>query len=80
MLLMISAMRCSFCRILTASWSGGRCVMSSLARGFLRSRLQPIARAVQRRALSTRVRFLRVYSTRRCTAANSSNWMGAVLV
>ena len=43
MLPMISAMRCSFCRMLAAIWAGGRCGMSSLARGFLRSRLQSLA-------------------------------------
>jgi len=40
---MISAIRCSFFRMSAASWAGGRCVMSSLARGFLRSRLHPFA-------------------------------------
>src|SRR5882724_8780012 len=39
----ISTIRRSFSRILSASSAGGRCVMSSLARGFFRSRLQPVA-------------------------------------
>ena len=34
MLPMSSAMRCSFFRMSAASWVGGRCVRSSLARGF----------------------------------------------
>src|SRR5439155_23621193 len=41
MLPIISAMRCSFCRTLAASCSGGRCVMSSFARAFFRSRFTP---------------------------------------
>ncbi len=40
MLPMSSAMRCSFFRMSAASWVGGRCVRSSLARGFLRSSIQ----------------------------------------
>ena len=40
---MISAIRCSFFRMLSASCSGGRCSKSSAALGFLRSRLQPAA-------------------------------------
>src|SRR5229473_3506674 len=36
---MISAMRFSFCRMLSASCSGGRCSKSGLAFGFLISRL-----------------------------------------
>ncbi len=44
----ISPMRCSFCKMSAASWAGGRCVMSSSVRGFLRSRLQPAVRARRR--------------------------------
>ena len=40
-----SMMRCSFSRMLATSCSGGRWVMSSLACGFLRSRLQFAARS-----------------------------------
>ena len=43
MLPMISAMRCSLCRMLATSSSGGRWVMSAAPRGFLRSRLQLLA-------------------------------------
>ena len=43
MLPMISPIRRSLARMLAANCSGGRCVMSSFARGFFRSRLQPAA-------------------------------------
>lgn len=76
---MISAIRFSFSRMLAASCSGGRCVMSSLARGFLRSRLQPVASnsaagTFQAWPLSFR------FGHHLMQSANSSNWMGAVLV
>ena len=76
---MISAMRCSFSRMLSASCAGGRWVMSSLARGFLRSRLQPAASSSAAGTFQAWSVSFRLFH-QATTGANSSNWMGAVLV
>src|SRR5437588_528180 len=82
----ISVILCSFCRMLSVSCSGGRCVMSSLARGFFISRLTDtrfpcvsyfstsFAEIFHARSFSSR------FFHQATHVANSSNWMGAVLV
>src|SRR5262249_29872654 len=85
MLPMISAMRCSFCMMLATSCSGGRCLMSSLALGFLRSRLQPLARisaadTFQACSFSFRPEAWPAFPHQVIKSVNSSNWIGAVLV
>jgi hypothetical protein len=53
--------------------------MSSLALGFLRSRLQPAARSSAAGTFQARSFFLRL-SHQSTSGANSSNWTGAVFV
>src|ERR1022692_429036 len=80
-----SAIRRPLSRILSASWAGGRWVMSSLDRGFLLSRLHPLAKisaaeTFQARSFSCRFVPGPGWSHDATSGANSSSWMGAVLV
>src|SRR6266540_2103010 len=75
----IATIRTSFCKMLSTSSAGGKCSMFGLPRGFLRSRLQPVASKsaagiVQARSFSSRL----FHHSRQ--SANSSNVNGCVLV